>query len=352
MMVAAFGNPLVEQRELLAGKAAVRLDGRGLLQVGGADRHKFLNNTLSQELLGLRAGDSAEALLLDPHGHIEQVLHVVDDGQLVWLITAAGQAEALAVFLERMTFRSDVTIADVSGEYVVFGHFGGALGSTLGDLLALTWVDPWPDVVAGGVRYAERSASDWSYCESVVARSEVARVEGALAPAGELALEALRVAAHRPDQATEVDDRALPHEFDWLSTAVHLKKGCYRGQETVAKVHNLGHPPRRLTLLHLDGSEVELPEHGAAVFEAGSDALRGHITSVGIHYEAGPIALAILARGVPENAALEVACDQAAKGRIAATQEVIVPASAGQVANVEAIRDLTRGKRGKGLIGK
>jgi folate-binding protein YgfZ len=162
--------------------------------------------------------------------------------------------------------------------------------------------------------------------------------------ASDSALEALRVAAHRPDQATEVDAKALPHEFDWLSTAVHLKKGCYRGQETVAKVHNLGHPPRRLVFMHLDGSEVELPEAGAAVFVAGTEAPRGHVTSVGNHFEAGPIALALISRSTSETAALEVAAPQANSGRIAATQEVIVPASAGKAADISPLR--------KGLLGK
>ena len=83
--------------------------------------------------------------------------------------------------------------------------------------------------------------------------------------AGTLALEALRIAAWRPRLATEVDERTIPHELDWLRSAVHLAKGCYRGQETVAKVHNLGHPPRRLVMLHLDGSDVVLPAHGDQV---------------------------------------------------------------------------------------
>ncbi|MEN9752435.1 MAG: hypothetical protein RL670_126 [Actinomycetota bacterium] len=350
-MTAGFENPFVEQRELLAGRAAVRLEGPGVVEVSGSDRYKFLNNTLSQELLTMNAGHSAEALLLDPHGHIEQVLHLVDDGTAVWLITASGQAEALAAFLDRMTFRADVAVADRSADFAVFAHFGAFQGA-LSASLKFEWVDPWPTLVPGGVRYAaEPVGLVWGYREAVVAAGDAVAVESAVRGASELALEALRVAAHRPEQATEVDDRALPHEFDWLTTAVHLKKGCYRGQETVAKVHNLGHPPRRLALLHLDGSEVELPEHQAAVFEAGSEKVRGHITSVGNHFEAGPIALALLARATDESVGLEVAAPQAATGRIAATQEVIVPASAGQAANVEAIRDLSRSKRGKGLIG-
>ncbi len=77
------------------------------------------------------------------------------------------------------------------------------------------------------------------------------------APAGFDAYEALRVEARRPRFGVDTDHRTIPNELQWLRTAVHLDKGCYRGQETVARVHNLGRPPRRLVLLHLDGvSEV------------------------------------------------------------------------------------------------
>jgi len=157
-------------------------------------------------------------------------------------------------------------------------------------------------------------------------------------PAGLLALEALRIAAWRPRRAREVDEKTLPHELDWLRTAVHLNKGCYRGQETVAKVHNLGHPPRRLVLLHLDGSEGVLPAPGDPVQ---ADKLRpegeaervvvGAITSSAIHYELGPIALAVVKRTVPGTSTLFV---QSGDVSISAGQEVIVPQSAGSVADI------------------
>ncbi len=340
------GNPLTQQRDLLAGRAAVKLEDRGVVRIAGADRLKFLNGTLSQEVLNLSAGDSAEALLLDPQGHIEQVLHLLVDTEAVWLITASNQAAAVASYLDRMTFRADVSVDDLSAEFVVFAGFGKVFAGVARFAgVELIWRDPWPGVVDGGVRYAATpNGLPWEYREALVRVGETEQVAGAFEPAGSSALEALRVEAHRPDQETEVDAKALPHEFDWLATAVHLKKGCYRGQETVAKVHNLGHPPRRLVFLHLDGSEVELPEHGAEVFVAGTDSARGQVTSVGQHCEAGPIALALISRSVPEDAALEVAAPQANSGRIAATQEVIVPASAGKAADLSALRPKLLGK--------
>jgi folate-binding protein YgfZ len=123
------------------------------------------------------------------------------------------------------------------------------------------------------------------------------------------------VAAWRPRLGFETDHRTIPHEVDWLRTAVHLHKGCYRGQETVARVHNLGRPPRRLVFLHLDGSGHTLPARGAAV-ELDGRAV-GHLTSVARHFEDGPIALALVKRNTPVEAVLAV------EGLSAAQEEIV-----------------------------
>ena len=114
-----------------------------------------------------------------------------------------------------------------------------------------------------------------------------------------------------------------------MRTAVHLDKGCYRGQETVAKVHNLGHPPRRLVMLHLDGTDAVLPAPGDDVVVASEDGAAdpvGRVTSVAQHYEWGPIALAVVRRSVPVDAPLEVRTEE---GPVAAAQQTIVPPEAG-----------------------
>ncbi len=138
---------------------------------------------------------------------------------------------------------------------------------------AVTWVDPWPHVAPGGTSYTDAASAEpaerargvsCSYPAAALDAEVDARLAAGATLAGTWATEALRIAAHRPRAATEVDETTLPHELDWLRTAVHLHKGCYRGQETVAKVHNVGRPPRRLTMLHLDGSGADLPALGAA----------------------------------------------------------------------------------------
>jgi folate-binding protein YgfZ len=326
-----FTNPLTEQRALIEGSAATELEELGIIQVSGLDRLDWLHSLLSQNLKNLMPGQSAEALLLDPHGHIEQVVHFVDDGQASWLIVEGETKEALLAWLNRMIFRMRVEVTDRTDDFVVFGHFGGALAATeISNDIPLVWNDPWPGVVTGGVRYSRAWPAKWPYSESLVAKANIDAAAAEFSSAGTLALEALRIAAHRPRHLNEVDERSLPHELDWMSTAVHLSKGCYRGQETVAKVHNLGHPPRRLVFLHLDGSGHELPSAGDEVFfapEGAEPKVIGKVTSVGQHYEMGPIALAVVSRSTPTDTELIV---HSRVGDIRASQEVIVPPDAGK----------------------
>jgi len=337
-----FGNPLIEQRSLAAGDAAVNLGPRGIITVSGPDRLDWLHSLLSQNLKNLLPGVSAEALLLDPQGHIEQVVHFIDDGESSWLTVEELGAQDFFNWLKKMVFRMKVEVQDRSQEFAVIGHLGsGVAKAFVSNQVALVWQDPWPGVVTGGVRYSMARPAKWAWTESLV---EVAKLDDALAEyekAGTLAYDALRIEAHRPRHLTEVDTKALPHEFDWMSTAVHMSKGCYRGQETVAKVHNLGHPPRRLTFLHLDGSGHFLPSAGDEVFVVGEERSRGHITIAAQHYESGPIALALLSRSVPEDAALVV---RGESGEIDANQEVIVPASAGKAADIPKRNLLMGGK--------
>lgn len=345
-----FGNPLAEQRALAAGSALVPRDDRAVIAVDGSDRLGWLDSLTSQALKGLTPGDSTELLVLDPHGHIEHAAAVLDDGETTWLIVDAADAAGLLTWLTRMRFRMQVTPRDASDEYAVVASVAGA-GLIPDSLVAapagvpLVWRDPWPGVVDGGHAYAapvSHPGADRPWVETIVPRADLAQLAdaataGELPVAGLLAAEALRVAAWRPRWASEVDERALPHEADWMRTAVHLAKGCYRGQETVAKVHNLGHPPRRIALLHLDGSDSVLPDPGAVV-RAG-DREVGSITSAAHHFEDGPIALALLKRTAPGDVDLIV---ETADGEISAAQQTIVPADAGATAGVPRLPRLSR----------
>ena len=319
-----YGEPVAEQRALEAGRAVVDQSHLGLVTVKGPDRLTWLNSLSSQELASLAPGVSTEFMILNPQGRIEHVASAVDDGETVWLITET--AAGLAAHLDRMRFMLRVEVADVTADWAAIGEpvSSPAAGR-------VSWVDPWPRIADGGTTYAPADGiapALRSWRLALVPRADLvseieSRIGAGAVLAGTWATEALRIAAHRPRAATEVDETSLPHELDWLRTAVHLHKGCYRGQETVAKVHNVGRPPRRLTLLHLDGSGADLPSPGAVVTLDGSDAPAGRVTSVSRHHELGPIALAVLKRSTDPSATLMVVGDD---GPVAAAQEIIVNA--------------------------
>ena len=315
-VAAHYGDPMREQRLLDEGLAVVDLSHRGIVTVTGPDRLAWLHSMTTQQLTGLGPRESRESLVLSPKGHIEHDLHLVDDGETTWITTEPGGAGALVAWLDSMRFMLRVEVSDVTAGWAVLGETSSA-ESLPGE--ALAWRDPWPDVVGDTAAYGPvegHPATGRAWREVLVPRPELSAAVGDRPLAGTWASEALRVAAWRPRLGFETDHRTIAHEIDWLRTAVHLHKGCYRGQETIARVHNLGRPPRRLVFLHLDGSGHTIPERGEAVY-AGGDRAVGHLTSVARHFEDGPIALALIKRSTDPAA-------QLLAGGVSASQEVIV----------------------------
>ena len=323
------GDPTREQRLLAAGTAVTDLSHRGVIRVTGPDRLSWLHSLTTQHLAELPAGQSTEALVLTPNGHVEHALHLVDDGEAVWITVEPGTREALIGWLNRMRFMLRVEVGDLTDEWAAVGAVlspGAPVTGPLADAVAAAgptppaWQDPWPQVAPGSVSYAvtkadEHPGAERPWRELLLPRASFADLMSGVPQAGTWASEALRVAAWRPRLGFETDHRTIPHEVDWLRSALHLTKGCYRGQETVARVHNLGRPPRRLVMLHLDGSEHSLPGHGDPVL-LGERSI-GQVTTAARHHELGPIALAVVKRSTPVEEQLTV-------GGLAAAQEVVV----------------------------
>lgn len=322
-----YGEPLREQRALAAGTAVVDLSHRGVVTVSGPDRLSWLNTLSSQQVTGLLPRVSSELLLLSVQGRIEFDARVVDDGGTSWLIVEAAEAAPLADWLNRMKFMLRVEVTDVSADWAVLG-VTKAVQDWSG---LLVWEDPWPHIAAGGYAYTAVAEDahpglDRPWFEYLVPAAELQETLGERPLAGVWAAEALRIAAWRPRLGAETDDKTIPHELDLLRTAVHLSKGCYKGQETIARVHNLGHPPRRLVFLQLDGSQHTMPEVGSDV-RVGERKV-GTVTSVAQHFEMGPVALAVIKRSVGADEILTVMDGEEA---YTAAQEVIVAPDAGQV---------------------
>jgi len=299
-VAAHYGSFNIEQRTLASGEGFVDLSHRDVVRIAGPDRLGWLHQLTSQYFEGRQPGVWTSALVLSPQGHVEHFFSGVDDGETFTAWTEPGAGQPLLDYLERMKFWSDVTL-------------------TLEPSLATVWRPAAEGVEAGAAgRY------------SFIPRESLAAYVDAAGPAcGFWAFEALRIERGEPRFGVDTDHRTIPNEVGWvpglvgdegLSFAVHLDKGCYRGQETVARVHTLGRPPRRLVMLHLDGSENRLPQRGAAVVHEGRDV--GFVGSSARHFELGPIALGIVKRNVPVDAQLAV-------DGMPAGQEVIVDPEVG-----------------------
>lgn len=352
-----FGNPLREQALLAQGQAWAWLS-RDVVEVSGADRLSYLTTVSTQVLTDLENdGHCRQVLFLDANGHILYAALAVaalmpDSGeQSVLLLVDAGCGEGLAQLLNSRRFMLRVQ-AQVRPNWQVAGAIGDGVQKLAGvvENLVTTWRDPWPGITPGGSTYftgTRHPGANYRAGGVVVAleagqtapgQEQAPGQEPGQAPAageliqagdltqvGELAWEALRIEAGLPRWAREVDARAIPNELDWLRTGVHLNKGCYPGQETIARTVNLGRPPRRLVQLQLAGWQGQLPEVGARVYLPAGDnpagKVVGAITSVARHWELGNIALALVRRGVPAQA--ELAVDLEA-GYESASQELLV----------------------------
>ena len=282
-----FGEPVKEQRALEAGTAWADLSHHNIVAVSGEDRLKWLHDLTTQFVSDLQPGVWLPNMILDAKGHVEFQFNLVDDGTTTFLVLDPGYAEQLIEYLTKMKFMLQVDVKDASSDFAVLRAPGK------------------PTEIGGPF--------------ALVPRGEVEEMKktfgGVATQVGTWALDAERVAAHRPRIGFETDHKSIPNEIGVLNGAVHMKKGCYRGQETVAKIYNLGNPPRRLVMLHLDGSDVGFPAVGTTIENDG--IVVGFIGTVARHHELGTIALAVVKRNTPIEATLSV-------GGVPAAQQVIV----------------------------
>lgn len=291
-VAAHYGSFNLEQRRLEAREGFVDLSHRDVVRIEGPDRLTWLHSLTTQHLTGLAPRVWTSALVLSPQGHVEHAFAGVDDETAFVAHTEPGRGAALVEWLDRMRFMMRVEVTSVT------------------ESLAVTWR---PARVEDG-----RSATQ-GY--ELIPRDQLTAYAEAAGPAAGLwAFEALRIARGEPRLGLDTDTRTIPNEVGWIGEAVHLDKGCYRGQETVARVHTLGRPPRRLTLLHLDGSENRLPAIGAPLLSG--DKVVGFVGTSARHHELGPIALGLVKRNV------DLAAVLSADGLVAA-QEVIVDPEVG-----------------------
>jgi folate-binding protein YgfZ len=327
-VAAHYGDPMREQRTLATAVGLVDRSNRDVIAVPGEERASWLHTLTTQHLSDLTAGQASELLVLSPHGHVEQHAYVTEDGTTAWLDTEPGAGEGLLKYLEMMRFFTRVEPRHATAEMAVLSLVGPdapAAVAELGLAEPRIMAVPGPKFRTGAVpahptaRYDVRAFENGLArrvplgVDLLVPRSDVEEVRRRLdvPAAGLWAYEAIRVAHRIPRLGWESDHKTIPAEAGFMAAAVHLEKGCYRGQETVARVHHLGRPPRRLVLLHLDGIATDQPPAQGTPVTLDGRAV-GFVGTAVRHFELGMIALAIVKRNVPDDARLQVAESAAA----------------------------------------
>jgi folate-binding protein YgfZ len=328
-VAAHYGDPAREQRAMSEGQVLVDRSNRGVVKVTGADRLTWLHSLTSQHVERLAPGTTTEALILSPQGHLEHHLTLADDGAATWISVEPHTAQALVDFLNSMRFMMRVEVEDLSGALVV-QTLAGPLPAE-GGVLSRTVRGAAPSVPFLAEGEVATVLQNPFGIDLIVPPGAAGKLAETFTVAGMWAFEAARIAARVARPGLDTDHKTLPHEIGLIESAVHLSKGCYRGQETVARIHNLGHPPRRLVFLHLDGSVDRLPAHGAPLTLPDGTQV-GFVGSAARHFELGPIGLGLVKRSLDVNATL------LADG-VAAAQEVVVPPDAGANVKVTLRRD-------------
>ncbi|RZS44944.1 hypothetical protein EV193_101825 [Herbihabitans rhizosphaerae] len=315
-----FGDPFGEQRAAERAVVVVDRSHRELIAVPGEERLSWLHLVISQHVTELADGAGTEALVLDGQGRVEAHMVLAHTDSTVWMdgepgmtVTGArGDRQSLLEYLDAMRFWSKVEPRDATAERAVLTLIGPEAPAALSTVdIEAAPDDEYGVHTAGDVIVRRMPGS----IDLLVPRDEASQwwrrlADAGARPAGSLAFEALRVAALRPRFGVDTDERTIPHEVNWIGVAAHVAKGCYRGQETVAKVHNIGRPPRRMLLLHLDGSADGTPETGDPV-RAGERVV-GRVGTVAQHHELGPIALALVKRSVDPGTELLAGADERA----------------------------------------
>ncbi|APT93613.1 aminomethyltransferase [Corynebacterium phocae] len=284
-----YGNPLVEQRFVEDSGAIIDRSHRRVISVAGPDAPSFLNNLLSQKLDDTAPGYSAQALDMDIQGRILHTMGVaVSKDGTFYLDTPAAEFPSLLDYLTKMIFWSQVTVAEA--DIAVLSVLGAPLECSAA-VFART-LPPATELAAPQTDFGVPRG------ELETAVAELEGQGGKLA--GLMAYTAQRVRAREPELAADLDSKAIAHEVpQWIGRAphpgaVHLNKGCYRGQETVARVENIGRSPRLLVMVYLDGSAPTMPIPGADITSGGRRV--GRLGTVVDDCDFGPVALALVKR--------------------------------------------------------
>ena len=291
-----------EYRALREGAGIVERSARGKLLVRGAEAAEYLESQLTNEVEALAPGEGCYAALLDRKGHIQadlRVLRLAPDA--LWIDTEDGAAERLRKHLETYKIGREVEVADVGGDHAILSVIGPAASE-----IAAT--GPLSGEYAHRELDAGRAVATDLGVDLVVAAADADRVRAELRAAGavevsEQAAEILRVESGRPRYGAEMSEASMPAEAGIEERAVSFTKGCYIGQEPVARLHYKGKPNR-----HLRGLRLSDPAGAGDAIRLGEREL-GSVGTACLSPALGPIALAIVRREASPGDRVEVGDD-------------------------------------------
>ncbi|MEM9082246.1 MAG: hypothetical protein AAGB34_01535 [Planctomycetota bacterium] len=304
MVVEAYASVEVEYAAIRKGVALFDEPHLGSIRISGDDGVEFLNRMVTQQLDGLNPYQHRRSFWLSRKGRIDADLRLAFDGSQILAEVDVLVAASVAESLSQYVFAEDVTFTDVSDELhrmSLHGPKGIDLLSSIatpsaGPVLATieegqsavvtvegfeVHIDRGDITGQPGLRLAMPKDGAAAIWEALLRADAEAEHTFALKPAGWHAINIARLEGGTPVFNVDFGTNSLPAETSLLDQRVDFTKGCYLGQEVVARMHSLGHPKQVLVALQADASTPEdgQPQTGMALLSKGSDNSIGAITS-------------------------------------------------------------------------
>jgi folate-binding protein YgfZ len=318
-----FGDPAAEYDAARRAAAVADRSFASKIELGGPDRVRLLHNLCTNDIKGLPPGRGCEAFVTNVQGKILAHVRVFAEAQSLWLDTVPGAAPALLAHFNRYVIMEKVELADRTGEFAQLLVVGPAAKRVVAaaaqrDVPELSDLEHVAVSLAGhACRLMNNDSLGLPAIELRLAAGNARPVWQAvwhagqplgLRAMGERAYETLRVEAGLPDYGVDIDDSNLPQEVGRDRRDISFTKGCYLGQETVARIDALGHVNRHLVGLAIPGQRA-VPPAGSAISAA--DKVAGKVTSAVFSPALDcPIALGYVRRGL-EKPGTEVVIDSA-----------------------------------------
>lgn len=304
-----------QERAVRAGAGLVDRSARGKLALSGGEAKSFLQGQVTQDVVALEPGTGAYAAFLTNKGKMLGDLRVLDAGDELLLDTERVALQALFTMIRRYSLGFDAELHRRTLERGLLSLVGPQARALLGDAAAGLGTAEHDHVAAEVDGIAVRLIATHEGVDLLVDSARTAELAAALeargaTPVAEQVAEALRVEAGRPRYGLDLDEGTIPQEAGLNERAVSFTKGCYVGQETVARLFYKGKPNR-----HLRGLRLSEPVEPGTELRLGERVV-GVVGTVAISPEHGPIALALVRREAEPGATVAAG---------AATAEVVAP---------------------------